>query len=110
MSEVTAREIVDLLEEDEQVGTLYKPTYEFINGGVIFRFNDIGTTRMVKDDLRYTVAAQVAADTDDLEDDPFKARKYALKVTWDSSAGFVPEVIERNIRFLITKYKMIPNG
>jgi hypothetical protein len=107
--EVTARDIVNLLEEDEQVGTLYLPTYKFFNGGVLFRFNDIGTARMVKDDLRYTVAAQVSADTDDLEDDPFKARKYALKVTWDASNGFVPEVIERNIRFLITKYKMIEN-
>jgi hypothetical protein len=109
MNDITARDIVNLLEEDEHVGSLYLPTYEFINNGVIFRFNDIGQTRMVKDDLRYTVAAQVTADTDDLEDDPFKARKYALKVTWDASAGFVPEVVERNIRFLITKYKMIPN-
>ena len=93
---------------DEQIGDLACPSYQFVNPtNVVFRFNDRFMAARVKTELSQLMSAQVTPLTITVGKDKGNDRIFTVTIVWKDLSDPYSEQIKNEIRFLITKYKMI---
>jgi hypothetical protein len=93
---------------DEQVGPINRPSYKFGNNSVTFKFNQLQLMKRVRDEISKMITAGARAIALDAKDDPGAYRRYGLVINW-SDEDNPNHVIENNLRWIITLYRMVPD-
>jgi len=93
---------------EEQVGPINRPSYKFGGNSVTFKFNQIQLMKRVRDEIGRMITAGARAIALDAKDDPGVYRRYALVINWNDEDN-PNHVIENNLRWLITLYRMVPD-